>query len=144
MLLSLRMASAELSGGGIGIDRLLSARSVAEVDQAAQAMDVIYFNYVFVDKAGGIGHRATGRVPVRASRQGSHPKPVGSSDDWRGFIPPDQMPAMSPTRDWVGTANHDTRPDGYAFDYSSYFASSYRIRRIVEVLDQGKGMGTAE
>jgi penicillin G amidase len=144
-LLSLRMASAELSGGGIGIDQLLTARNIAEVDQAAQAMDVIYFNYVFVDKAGGIGHRSTGRVPVRASRQGSHPKPVGAADDWRGFIPPDQMPGtMSPARDWVGTANHDNRPDGYAFDYSSYFASSYRIRRMIEVLDQAKGMRTAD
>ena len=144
-LLSLRMASAELPGGGIGIDQLLTARNIAEVDKAAQAMDVIYFNYVFVDKAGGIGHRSTGRVPVRASKQGSHPKPVGAADDWRGFIPPDQMPAtMSPARDWVGTANHDNRPDGYAFDYSSYFASSYRIRRMIEVLDQAKGMRTAD
>jgi penicillin amidase len=143
-LLSLRMASAELLGGSLGIDQLLTARNVADMDRAAQAIDLIYFNYVFVDKAGGIGHRSTGRVPVRASKQGSHPKPVGSSDDWRGFIPPDQMPAMSPARDWVGTANHDTRPDGYAFDYSSYFASSYRIRRMIEVLDQGKGMRTAD
>ncbi len=144
-LLSLRMASAELPGGGLGIERFLTARNVVEVDQAAQAIDLIYFNYVFVDKAGGIGHRSTGRVPVRASKQGSHPKPVGAADDWRGFIPPEQMPGtLSPARDWVGTANHDNRPDGYAFDYSSYFAASYRIRRIIEVLDQGKGMRTAD
>jgi len=144
-LLSLRMASAELPGGGLGVEKLLTARNVAEVDQAAQAIDVIYFNYVFADKAGGIGHRSTGRVPVRASKQGSHPKPVGATDDWRGFIPPDQMPGtLSPGRDWVGTANHDNRPDGYAFDYSSYFASSYRIRRMIEVLDQAKGMRTAD
>jgi len=144
-LLSLRMASAELPGGGIGIDQLLTARDIADVDKAAQAMDVIYFNYVFVDKAGGIGHRSTGRVPVRASKQGSHPKPVGPSDDWQGFIPPAQMPGMiAPARDWVGTANNDTRPDGYPFDYSSYFASSYRIRRIGEVLGQGQGMRTED
>ncbi len=114
-LLSLRMASAELPGGGLGIDQLLSARNVAEVDQAVQQLDLIYFNYVCADKAGGIGHRATGRVPVRASKQGSHPKPVGTSDDWRGFIPPDQMPGtISPACDWVASANHDNRPDGYA------------------------------
>jgi penicillin amidase len=69
---------------------------------------------------------------------------VGTADDWRGFIPPDQMPAMPTARDWVGTANHDNRPDGYAFDYSSYFASSYRIRRMIEVLDEAKGMRTAD
>jgi penicillin amidase len=144
-VLSLRLASAELPGGGIGIDRLLSARNIAEVDQAAQAMDVIYFNYVFVDQAGGIGHRSTGRVPVRAGRQGSHPRAVAGTDDWRGFIPPEQMPGtLAPARDWVGSANHDNRPDGYAFDYSSYFASSYRYRRILEVLDAAKGMRTAD
>lgn len=143
-LLSLRMASAELPGGGVGIDQLLNARNIADVDRAAQAMDVIYFNYVFVDKAGGVGHRATGRVPVRASMQGSHPKPVGATDDWRGFIPPDRMPAITTGRDWVGSANHDNRPDGYAFDYSSYFASSYRMRRIIEVLDNAKGMSTSD
>lgn len=144
-LLSLRMASAELPGGPIGIDQLLTARSIADVDRAAQAMDVIYFNYVFADKAGGIGQRSTGRVPMRASKNGAYPKPVGTADDWRGFIPPAQMPGMiAPARDWVGTANHDTRPDGYAFDYSSYFASSYRYRRIIEVLSQAKGMRTAD
>ncbi len=144
-LLSLRMAAAELPGGGLGVDQLLSARTAADVDRAAQAMDIVYFNYVFVDKAGAIGHRATGRVPVRASKQGGHPKPVGSVDDWRGFIPPDQMPGtLSPARDWVGTANHDNRPDDYAFDYSSYFAPSYRYLRIGEVLGKGKGMTTQD
>jgi len=144
-LLSLRMASAELPGGGLGIDQLLTARSIADVDKAAQTMDIVYFNYVFADKQGGIGHRATGRVPVRASKQGSHPKPAGAADDWRGFIPPEQMPGtLSPARDWVGTANHDNRPDGYGFDYSSYFASSYRYRRMIEVLDAGKGMRTED
>ncbi|MDO8418396.1 MAG: penicillin acylase family protein [Rubrivivax sp.] len=144
-LLSLRMASAELAGGAIGIDQLLTARNVAEVDRAAQAMNVMYFNYVFVDSNGGIGHRATGSVPVRASKQGSHPKPAGAADDWLGFIPSDQMPGtLSPARDWVGTANNDNRPDDYAFDYSSYFSPSYRYRRIAEVLGRGKGMTTQD
>ena len=144
-LLSLRMASAEVTGGDIGIDRLLTAKSVAEVDQAVQAMDVLYFNYVFVDKSGGIGHRATGRVPVRASGQGGHPKLTGQTDDWRGVIPPNQMPgSLSPARDWVGTANHDNRPDSYAFDYSSFFSPSYRYRRIAEMLGRGKGMTTED
>jgi penicillin G amidase len=144
-LLSLRMASAETPGGDIGIDRLLTARSAEDVDKAAQLMDVLYFNYVFVDKDGRIGHRATGRVPVRASRQGLVPKPVGATDDWRGFIPPDQMPGqMAPARDWVATANNDNRPDDYAFDYSTFFSPSYRFRRIGEVLGSAKGMTTRD
>ncbi|HRK40014.1 MAG TPA: penicillin acylase family protein [Burkholderiaceae bacterium] len=144
-LLSLRMASAELLGGGIGIDQLLTARSAADVDRAVQAIDVMYFNFVFADKAGAIGLRASGRVPVRASQQGSHPKAVGAADDWQGFIPPAQMPGtLSPASDWTGTANHDTRPDAYPYDYSTFLSPSYRFRRMADVLDKGQGMRTAD
>jgi len=144
-LLSLRMASAELPGGGIGIDQLLTARNAADVDRAVQAIDVMYFNFVFADKAGAIGLRASGRVPVRASQQGSHPKAVGAADDWRGFIPPAQMPGtLSPASDWTGTANHDTRPDAYPYDYTTFVSPSYRFRRMIDVLDKGQGMRTAD
>ncbi len=144
-LLSLRMASAELTGGGIGIDQLLTARNASDVDKAVQAIDVMYFNFVFADKAGAIGLRASGRVPVRASQQGSHPKTVGTADDWRGTIPPAQMPGtLSPASDWTGSANHDTRPDAFPYDYSSFLSPSYRFRRMVEVLDKGQGMRTAD
>lgn len=144
-LLSLRMASAEVDGREIGLDRLLVARDADEVDRAVQQMEVFYFNYVFADKAGAIGHRATGRVPIRRSGHGVHPKPVTADDDWVGVIPPDRMPGQrSPGRGWVATANHDTRPDGYAYDYSSYFAPSYRFERIAQVLDAGRGMTTAD
>jgi len=148
-VLSLRMASAELPGGDIGIDRLLSARNVGEADRAVQAMDVMYFNVVFADRSGAIGYRASGRVPVRAGAPGSHPRPAGAGHDWRGDIPPDRMPgaifaAGAESRGWVGTANHDTRPDDYPYEYSSHFAASYRIRRMIEVLDQARGMRTAD
>ncbi len=144
-LLSLRMMSAELPAGGIGIDQLLTAKDAAEVDSAVQQMSLIYFNFVFVDKAGVIGHRASGAVPVRRSGQGIHPKPVGAEDDWSGTIPPDQMPGqMAPKRGWVATANHDTRPDNYPFDYSSFFSPSYRYERIAQVLNAGQSLSTAD
>ena len=144
-LLSLRMMSAELPAGGIGIDRLLMAKDAAEVDLAVQQMTLMYLNFVFVDKAGVIGHRASGAVPIRRSGQGIHPKPVQAEDDWAGVIPPDQMPGqMAPRRGWVATANQDTRPDNYPFDYSSFFSPSYRFERIAQVLDAGKGLGTAD
>ena len=38
-----------------------------------------------VDKAGVIGHRASGAVPIRRSGQGIHPKPVQAEDDWAGW-----------------------------------------------------------
>jgi penicillin amidase len=144
-LLALRMASAEIEGREIGIDRLLVARSAADVDRAVQQMEVMYFNYVFGDRAGTIGHRATGRVPVRASRQGVHPKPAVQTDDWQGFIAPEAMPGQtSPARGWVASANHDNRPDGYPHDYSSFFSPAYRYERIGQVLGGGGAKTTAE
>ena len=140
-LLSLRTATAEIPGGDLGFDRLLTAKSAADVDRAVQGIDVMYFNFVFGDKSGAIGHRATGRVPVRASGHGVHPKPATRESDWRGFIPPAEMPGtMAPARGWVATANNDTRPDGYPFDYSSFFSPSYRYERIAQVLGAGTGM----
>jgi len=144
-LLSLRTAAAEVDGHEIGIDKLLTAASASDVDRAAQQMEVIYFNYVFADKAGVIGHRATGRVPIRASRQGIYPKPATHESDWRGFIPPDQMPGqMSPARGWLATANNDNRPDGYPYDYSSFFSPSYRYERISQVLGSTPSMTLAD
>ena len=140
-LLSLRTAAAEVDGREIGIDKLLIAASAGDVDHAAQQMEVMYFNVVFADKAGTIGHRATGRVPVRASHQGAYPKPATSESDWRGFIPSDQMPGqLAPARGWIATANNDNRPEGYPYDYSSFFAPSYRYQRIGQVLSATRAM----
>jgi len=144
-LLSLRTAAAEISGRDIGIDKLLTAASAADVDRAAQQMELFYFNYVFADKAGAIGHRSTGRVPIRASRQGIYPKPAARESDWRGFIPPDQMPGqLAPARGWVASANQDNRPDGYAYDYSSFFSPAYRYERIGQVLTATRTMTVAD
>lgn len=144
-VLSLRMVSAELPGGDIGIDRMLLAKNAAELDAAVQQIDVMYFNFVFADKAGAIGHRATGRVPVRRSAQGLHPKPATREDDWIAMIPPDKMPGQrSPASGWIGTANHDTRAADYTYEYSSFFSPPYRIERIGEVLDAAKGTTVAD
>ena len=144
-LLSLRTASAEIEGHEIGIDRLLVAASATDVDRAAQQMEVFYFNFVFADRKGVIGHRATGRVPIRASGQGIYPKPATRESDWRGFIPPEQMPGqLSPARGWVATANNDNRPDGYPYDYSSFFAPTYRYDRISQVLGATRAMTLAD
>jgi hypothetical protein len=40
-VLALRMASAEIEGREIGIDRLLVARSAADVDRAVQQMELM-------------------------------------------------------------------------------------------------------
>lgn len=141
-MLSLRTAAAEVKGGELGFDRLLTARRIADVDRAVQAMDILYFNYVFGDTAGGIGFRASGRVPVRSSGHGSVPQPASAR--WLGTIPPARMPGLiNPARGWLGTANHDTRDDAMAGYYTSYASPDYRYRRMAEVLGNATAMTVA-
>ncbi|MBW1789608.1 MAG: penicillin acylase family protein, partial [Deltaproteobacteria bacterium] len=123
-VMTLRWAQAEKVGSEIGLNKLLTVHTVAEFDAAVQLIDVIMLNWVFADRSGGIGRRASGLVPKRASGDGTAPYTVTSeADNWIGYIPKDEMPGMiDPERGWVGTANHDTRPDGYDYYYSSYFS----------------------
>ena len=134
----LRSTASELTSPMIGIERLLTAGSATEFERELARIDLLMFNFVFADDQGHIGQRATGAVPRRISGRGALPRrpPADGSDDWLGYIPKAEMPGGSdPARGWLGTANHDTRPDDYPYYYSSYFSPSYRYRRMGEVLN---------
>lgn len=136
-VLVLRSTDAEVWAPAIGIEGLLSAPDAAAFDREVQKIDLMLFNFVFADDKGNIAHRATGAVPVRKGADGSLPRisPADGSDDWTGFIPKDRMPGMfNPGRAWVGTANHDTRPEGFPWYYTNYTAPDYRYRRMGQVL----------
>lgn len=136
-LLVLRSTDAEVLGPVTGIEGLLTAPDAAAFDREVQKIDLMLFNFVFADDQGKIAHRATGAVPIRAGADGGFPRLPArdGSDDWTGFIPKDRMPAMNnPARAWVGTANNDTRPQGYPWYYTNYVAPNYRYSRIGQVL----------
>lgn len=125
----------------LSFDRLMWSRTAAHADQAIRNTTLLTSNIVFADSTGNIGIRSSGLIPIRRNRNGSHPQTVSdgheSGDDhWTGFIAPDDMPGeMNPPRGWVASANHDVRPDNYPYYYSSYFAASYRISRVAQLLD---------
>ncbi len=129
-----RSAAAELKGSSIGLPDLLYAKSVQEADDAFAKIDTFYFNYLVADTAGGIAHRATGLIPIR--KHGAVAKVVGKQDDWVGFIPKTEMPGqINPSKDWLGTSNHDVIPDNYPYYYSTHFSPSYRYERVKEWLN---------
>ncbi len=118
-----------------GTDVLL-ARSVEEAAARIARINAPY-NYVVADMDGNIAQLTAGRVPIRLRGDGSTPVPVtDGADAWAGMIPSEQMPGkVNPERGWAGTANHRTVPGGYPYPYSSYFAASWRYRRMLELLD---------
>ncbi len=137
-IITLRWSPFETMGPGIGIDRLLVARSVAEAREALSHANLLMLNFVFADTAGHIGWQASGRLPIRSQKEGTFPYVVNSAvDNWTGWIPYDKMPQRyDPERGWIATCNHHTVDAKYPYYYSSYQASSYRYRRIKQLLEQ--------
>ncbi len=146
-VLVLRTTAWEKHAPQLGIEGLLDAANAREFDARVQDIDLMMFNFVYADDQGNIGHRASGALPLRAGGDGSVPRPVPAdgSDDWTGWIPKAQMPAAyNPSRGWVGTANHDTRPAGFPWYYTNYLSPDYRYLRMGQVLNQARAMTVAD
>lgn len=140
-VVTLRWAPAESMTSTIGLSSILTARSTQGIHEALKELPMLCLNWVFADKDGHIGYRASGRIPVRGPGQGTLPHVVKSSEDnWKGWIPQSLMPhADNPEKGWLGTCNHKTIPHDYPYYYSSYFSPSYRYRRLKELMaDPGK------
>lgn len=144
-VVSLRWSLAETQSSSIGFERLLETKNVSEFRAALKGMDNMFFNYAIADIEGNIAHQATGLIPVRAHGKGETPTKANQGETWLGFIPKDSLPHMvNPERGWIGTANHDTRPDNYPFYYSNHFSPVYRYKRMTEVLSQNKAFTTED
>jgi penicillin amidase len=103
-------------------------------------------NAVYADVAGHIGYQATGRVPIRATGDGS--LPVSGSDDaheWKGYVPFDDMPRVyDPPSGILGTANGRISPDKYRYSLSTEWDAPWRTERIYRVLESGKQLSAAD
>lgn len=142
---SFRWSLTESKSNSIGSDRLLEAKNVYESIEALKGMDNMFFNYVLADVEGNIAHQSTGLVPMRKNHQGEVPQMGNQAETWIGFIPKEEMPhTINPERAWLGTANHDTRPDEYPYYYSNHFSPYYRYQRLREVFGQDKKLAAED
>jgi penicillin amidase len=103
-------------------------------------------NVMYGDVDGHIGYQATGRVPLRATGDGS--LPVSGADDaheWKGYIPFDEMPHVyDPPTGILATANGRIAPDKYKYSISSEWDAPWRTDRIYRVLESGKKFSPAD
>ena len=135
-VITLRWAAAESMSPKLGLLNLMTDKTVAEVKKSLASTSMMILNYVFADVRGDIGWLVSGKVPVRTPGSGTLPQEVaGGEDDWTGWIPEQDMPqAVNPEKGWIGTCNHKTTPRDYPYYYSNYFSSSYRYRRLKELM----------
>ncbi|MCP4722371.1 MAG: penicillin acylase family protein, partial [Desulfobacteraceae bacterium] len=135
-VITLRFAPGESMGPNVGVLDILTAKNSQDLVKALKQTPMLCINWVFADSQGNIGHQASGKIPIRHNGDGTFPHPVKDSrDNWDGWIGPHEMPgSINPEKNWIGTCNQKTIKHDYPYYYSSYFAPSYRYRRLKELM----------
>jgi penicillin G amidase len=123
-----------------------SAQNWNQFRSAFSAFDAPGQNVVFADVDGNIGYQTTGKVPIRASGDGSLPE-NGSDNahEWTGYIPFDKLPSVfNPPAGIIATANGRITPEHYPFSISAGWEAPWRTARIYRVLESGKKFSAAD
>src|SRR5207237_9780793 len=110
-----------------------------EFRAASSEFDAPGHNVVFADIDGNIGYQATGKIPTRATSDGSLPE-NGSDNlhEWVSYIPFDKLPSVfNPPSGILATANSRITPDGYPYSISTQWEAPWRSDRIYRALQSG-------
>ncbi|HMF96684.1 MAG TPA: penicillin acylase family protein [Vicinamibacterales bacterium] len=116
--------------------RLNEARNWSEFTDALRDFVAPAQNFVYADVDGHIGYYAPGRIPVRASGDGSAPADgwTGTAE-WTGWIPFDDLPHLyDPPTHVIVTANHRPAPASYGYHLGLEWPEPYRAQRILDLL----------
>ena len=116
--------------------RLNEARNWTDFTAALREFVSPSQNFVYADVDGHIGYYAPGKIPVRASGDGSTPADGWSgAAEWTGWIPFDELPHLyDPPSHVIVTANHRPEPPGYAHQLGLEWPEPYRAQRIIDLL----------
>ncbi len=123
-----------------------SSQNWNEFNTAFSKLDAPGQNVVYADVDGNIGYHATGKVPIRASGDGSLPE-NGSDNahEWVSYIPYDKLPSVyNPPWGIIATANGRITPDDYPYSISTGWEAPWRTARIYRVLESGKKFSAAD
>jgi penicillin amidase len=121
---------------------LNQARNWSDFTAALRGFIVPAQNFVYADVDGHIGYYAPGRLPIRASGNGSAAAQgwTGAAE-WTGWIPFDDLPhTFDPPDHFIATANEKPVPPEYPYQISGEWTEPYRARRIVDLLKDKKGL----
>ena len=123
-----------------------SAQDWRQFRQAFSSLDAPAQNVVYADVDGNIGYQATGKIPVRASGDGSLPED-GSDDahEWIGYIAFEKLPSIyNPPSGVLATADARITADGYRYAISTEWEAPWRAERIYRVLESGQKFSAAD
>jgi penicillin amidase len=116
--------------------KLNDARDWTQFKEALRDFVAPSQNFVYGDAAGHIGYYAPGRIPIRASGDGSAPTEGWTGDgEWTGWVPFDELPHLyDPPDHLIITANHRPAPPSYPYLLGLEWPEPYRAQRILDLL----------
>ncbi len=122
---------------------LNTASNWEEFQAAAETFAVPAQNLLYADRAGNIGYQMPGRVPIRATGDGTLPVPGWTDDhEWIDYIDFDELPnVLNPDSGWIVTANNAVVDESFPYDITYDYAMGYRAQRIVDLLTSNLGIG---
>ena len=123
-----------------------AAQNWDEFRRAFSQLDAPGQNVVYADVDGNVGYQTTGKIPIRASGDGS--LPVSGADnahDWTSYIPFEKLPTIyNPASGIIATANGRITPDNYPNSISMEWEAPWRTARIYHVLESGRQFSAAD
>ncbi|UXI66210.1 penicillin acylase family protein [Tahibacter amnicola] len=127
-----------------GIFRLAYATNWDDFNRALGAVIAPAINVVYADTANNIGYVAAGRIPRRATGDGTLPVPAADTRyEWKGYIPFAEMPrTFNPASGFLVSANNKVAGDSYPHFISRDWAPPARAERITTLIEEtlkGKG-----
>ncbi|MBT6177362.1 MAG: penicillin acylase family protein [Deltaproteobacteria bacterium] len=130
-----------------GVLAIFRAKSVDEMSQALSQFVMPSFNFIFGDRAGGIGFRQVGLTPQRTEGKQGLTQGGNAKENWQGFIPLEKMPAIiNPERGYLVSSNNMPMPA--KLWNGSYFGEGYRrgfrARRIEDMIESRDKHSLAE
>lgn len=140
--LSIHWLGNEMSSEIRSVFLLNRAKNWTDFRDAVKTFKSVSQNIVYADAAGNIGLQCSAGVPIRAGN-GIQIYPGDSSKyDWTGLVPFEELPyEFNPERGYVSSANNKTTPDDYPYYISYWYATSDRIDRIREMLEEKELLG---
>jgi penicillin amidase len=121
--------------------KLNEAKNWTDFTAALEDFVVPSQNFVYADVDGHIGYYAPGRIPIRASGDGSMPAEGWTGAmEWTGWIPFEALPhTFDPPGGAIVSANHRPAPPGYPHLIGLEFPEPYRAMRISELVGAKNG-----
>jgi penicillin amidase len=134
-VISLRWVGLELSDELRALLKLNRARTVNEARDALRNWHCPTWNFIIADADGHVGYQCVGSIPVRTRNERGYRKGWDAEDEWQGFIPYDELPALrDPPRGWIASANNRVAPDEFPHFLSGFWTGSHRMERCREML----------